>query len=41
MLDVMYDVPDDADILDITVTRAVVRGETKPIIRRKPDQAAA
>lgn len=41
MLDVMYDVPDSGDILHINITRAVVLGESKPIIRRKQDQAAA
>ena len=41
MLDVMYDVPDNCDIQHITITRAVVLGESKPIIRRKQDQAAA
>ncbi len=41
MLDVMYDVPENGDILDIKVTRSVVLGEIKPIVRRKQDQAAA
>lgn len=41
MLEVMYDVPGSTDILDIKVTRPVVAGESKPIIRRKQDQAAA
>ncbi|MCL4789074.1 MAG: ATP-dependent Clp protease ATP-binding subunit ClpX [Verrucomicrobia bacterium] len=41
MLDVMYDVPESGDILDIKITQAVVMGESKPIIRRKQDQAAA
>jgi len=41
MLDVMYDVPDNGNILDIKVTRPVVLGEIKPILRRKQDQAAA
>ena len=41
MLDVMYDVPDNCDIQHITITRSVVLGESKPIIRRKQDQAAA
>jgi ATP-dependent Clp protease ATP-binding subunit ClpX len=41
MLDVMYDVPESSDILHIKVTRPVVIGESKPIIRRKQDQAAA
>ena len=41
MLDVMFDVPSSDDIAAITITRAVVQGESKPIIRRKSDQAAA
>lgn len=41
MLDVMYDVPDSGDILHINITRAVVLGESKPVIRRKQNQAAA
>jgi ATP-dependent Clp protease ATP-binding subunit ClpX len=41
MLEVMYDVPNSDDILAVTITRNVVLGESKPIIRRKQDQAAA
>ncbi|MDB6121409.1 MAG: ATP-dependent protease ATP-binding subunit ClpX [Pedosphaera sp.] len=41
MLDVMYDVPGDETILTVKITKTVVEGETKPIIRRKQDQAAA
>jgi ATP-dependent Clp protease ATP-binding subunit ClpX len=41
MLDVMFDVPSSDDILHIKITRAVVQGETKPLIRRKAGQAAA
>lgn len=41
MLDVMYDVPESGDILNIKITKPVVLGESKPIIRRKQDQAAA
>jgi ATP-dependent Clp protease ATP-binding subunit ClpX len=41
MLDVMFDVPSSDDILHIKITRAVVLGESKPMIRRKPGQAAA
>ncbi|MBI5383202.1 MAG: ATP-dependent Clp protease ATP-binding subunit ClpX [Verrucomicrobia bacterium] len=41
MLDVMFDVPSSADIAAITITRAVVQGESHPLIRRKSDQAAA
>jgi ATP-dependent Clp protease ATP-binding subunit ClpX len=41
MLDVMYEVPDNGDILTIKITKPVVLGESQPIIRRKQDQAAA
>jgi ATP-dependent Clp protease ATP-binding subunit ClpX len=41
MLDVMYDVPGNDDIAAVKITRPVVCGETKPIIRRKADKAAA
>jgi len=41
MLDVMYDIPSSDDVLAVTITRPVVLGEAKPIIRRKQDQAAA
>jgi ATP-dependent Clp protease ATP-binding subunit ClpX len=41
MLDVMYEIPTSDDIVSVKITRPVVRGETKPIIRRKQDQAAA
>ncbi|MHB8519813.1 MAG: ATP-dependent Clp protease ATP-binding subunit ClpX [Limisphaerales bacterium] len=41
MLDVMYDIPGNEDITAVTITRAVVLGETKPLVRRKPGQAAA
>jgi ATP-dependent Clp protease ATP-binding subunit ClpX len=41
MLEAMYDVPENSDILDIKITRAVVLGEIKPVVRRKQDQAAA
>jgi ATP-dependent Clp protease ATP-binding subunit ClpX len=41
MLDVMYDVPESGDILHIKITKPVVLGESKPIVRRKQDQAAA
>ena len=41
MLDVMYDVPSSDDILHITITRAVVAGESKPVTRRKHGRAAA
>jgi ATP-dependent Clp protease ATP-binding subunit ClpX len=41
MLDVMFDVPSSDDILHIKITRPVVAGEVKPIVRRKADQKAA
>ena len=41
MLDVMYDVPNSGDVVTVNVTRAAVLGETKPLIRRKQDKAAA
>src|ERR1051325_5150853 len=41
MLDVMYDVPSNADVLHIKITKPVVAGDAKPIIRRKADQKAA
>ncbi len=40
MLDVMFDVP-SSDITGIKITRQVVAGESKPIVRRKNDKAAA
>ena len=41
MLDVMYDAPESGDIVHVKITRAVVLGETQPIVRRKPDMEAA
>ncbi|MSU56978.1 MAG: ATP-dependent Clp protease ATP-binding subunit ClpX [Pedosphaera sp.] len=41
MLDVMYDVPESSDILTIKITKPVVLGESKPIVRRKQNKAAA
>jgi len=41
MLDVMYEIPSSGNVLTVTVTRPAVLGESKPIIRRKQDQAAA
>ena len=41
MLDVMYEIPSSGDVLTVTITRPAVLGESKPIIRRKQDQAAA
>jgi ATP-dependent Clp protease ATP-binding subunit ClpX len=41
MLDLMYEVPSSDDILHIHITQPVVTGQSKPIIRRKHNQAAA
>jgi ATP-dependent Clp protease ATP-binding subunit ClpX len=41
MLDVMYDIPTNEDIIGVTITRPAVQGVAKPILRRKSDQAAA
>jgi ATP-dependent Clp protease ATP-binding subunit ClpX len=41
MLDLMYEAPDDGSIIHVKITRPVVLGESKPIVRRKQDQAAA
>jgi ATP-dependent protease Clp ATPase subunit len=41
MLDVMFDVPSSDDILHVKITRQVVSGESKPMMRRKADKAAA
>jgi ATP-dependent Clp protease ATP-binding subunit ClpX len=41
MLDLMYEAPDNGSIIHVTINRPVVLGESKPIVRRKQDQAAA
>ena len=41
MLDLMYDVPDNDDILAVKITRPVVLEQSKPLIRRRQSQAAA
>jgi ATP-dependent Clp protease ATP-binding subunit ClpX len=41
MLDVMYDAPDGQGLAAIKITRPVVLGESKPVVRRKQDQEAA
>jgi ATP-dependent Clp protease ATP-binding subunit ClpX len=41
MLDVMYEIPGNDDILSVKITRPSVLEESKPLIRRKQDQAAA
>jgi ATP-dependent Clp protease ATP-binding subunit ClpX len=41
MLDIMFDVPSNDDILHVKITKPVVTGDAKPIVRRKADQKAA
>jgi len=41
MLEQMFEIPGNPDIEAVTVTAAVVRGETQPILRRRPAKAAA
>ena len=41
MRDVMFEIPGTEDIAGVTVNRAVVLGEVRPLIRRKTEQAAA
>jgi ATP-dependent Clp protease ATP-binding subunit ClpX len=41
MLDIMYDIPSNEDIAGVKITRAAVRGESKPVLRRKQNKAAA
>jgi ATP-dependent Clp protease ATP-binding subunit ClpX len=41
MLDIMYDIPSSEDIAGVKITGAVVRGESKPVLRRKQNKAAA
>ena len=41
MLDVMFDIPSNDDIEGVKITRAVVLGESKPILRHKAGRAAA
>ena len=41
MLDTMYEVPNSDDILQVTISKGVVTGESKPLIRRKHGRAAA
>jgi ATP-dependent protease Clp ATPase subunit len=37
----MYDIPSNDDIETVKITRAVVLGESKPVVRRKQNRAAA
>ncbi len=41
MLDVMFEIPSSPEVCGVTITGAVVRGETKPILRLKQKEAAA
>ncbi|HEU5395680.1 MAG TPA: ATP-dependent Clp protease ATP-binding subunit ClpX [Verrucomicrobiae bacterium] len=41
MLDMMFDVPDSNNIVHVKITAAVVRGDSKPIVRRKQNAEAA
>jgi ATP-dependent Clp protease ATP-binding subunit ClpX len=41
MMDVMFDVPSDGGIVGVEISRQVVLGESKPLLRRRNDQAAA
>jgi len=41
MLDVMYEAPSSEDIVHVSITQAVVAGQSKPLIRRKHGRAAA
>ncbi len=41
MLDLMYEIPSSEDVASVKITRSVVRDESKPIIRRKENKAAA
>jgi len=41
MLDLMFEVPENSNIVHAKITAAVARGESKPIVRRKQDAEAA
>jgi ATP-dependent Clp protease ATP-binding subunit ClpX len=41
MLDIMYEVPSSDDILQVHITHPVATGQSKPLVRRKHDRAAA
>lgn len=41
MRDLMFEIPTSSDIAGITLTAAAVRGEAPPLIRRRPEAAAA
>ena len=41
MLDLMYEIPGNNDIETVKITRGAAQGKSKPVLRRKPKQAAA
>jgi ATP-dependent Clp protease ATP-binding subunit ClpX len=41
MLEQMFEIPGSRDVESVTVTRAVVLGESEPIVRRREEKAAA
>lgn len=41
MRDIMFDIPTTEGVASVTINRSVVRGELKPLIHCKPDEAAA
>ncbi len=41
MLDVMYDIPSNEEVVSIKITKPVVLEQAKPLLRRKEDKAAA
>lgn len=41
MLDLMFEIPSDGEIIAVTIHRAAVLGEAAPIVQRRQDKAAA
>jgi len=41
MRDVMFELPATGDVVEVKITEAVVRGESKPLLVRREDRAAA
>jgi ATP-dependent Clp protease ATP-binding subunit ClpX len=41
MLDLMYEIPSSPSVQSVAITRSAVLGQSPPLIRLKPDQAAA
>ena len=41
MLDIMYNIPQDDSIKEVTITRAVVEGKRKPNVKRKSSDASS